>query len=508
MKIAVIEDEKPIREGLVHILNKISPEYQVVGSAENGAEGLILLEEEMPDLIMLDIQMPDMDGLQMLKEARARGIYTKVIILTAYSDFSYAKKAIELGIENYLLKPVNLTELKKTLEKIKEELFVEQRGKNSLSLEKILKDILDGEYEKNERLDAVLADNYGIIQGHSLYCMYIFLGKYYESEKKEVGLFLEELKEHNPERKLCWLSREKQQAALVCFYGEEDVSKLLKYVKHSVVPACSVRLHDRGVFTWKECKGLNRLTETELELEKACGWHLILGDRVLIECEKILQMRTYQFIYPAELENRARRAVIHMNAEEFTGCFQKFMKYGRIEVHSPQELREVCIRFAYAIINTAKECGTLRDEELMVQRVLKTILGAVSWEEIEAVMMELFSRIEISQINQTSSEYLVQKALTIMKECYSDGITLEETARRLHVTEQYLGTQLKKETGTSFTETVRKFKIMHVKELLLDTDLKLNQIAAMTGFSNPKYMSKVFKQEEGMLPNEYRRINA
>ena len=265
MKIAVIEDEKPIREGLVHILNKISPEYQVVGSAENGAEGLILLEEEMPDLIMLDIQMPDMDGLQMLKEARARGIYTKVIILTAYSDFSYAKKAIELGIENYLLKPVNLTELKKTLEKIKEELFVEQRGKNSLSLEKILKDILDGEYEKNERLDAVLADNYGIIQGHSLYCMYIFLGKYYESEKKEVGLFLEELKEHNQEQKLCWLPREKQQAALVCFYGEEDVSKLLKYVKHSVVPACSVRLHDRGVFTWKECKGLRRLTETERE---------------------------------------------------------------------------------------------------------------------------------------------------------------------------------------------------------------------------------------------------
>ncbi len=97
MKIAVVEDEKPIREGLVHILNKISPEYQVVGSAENGAEGLILLEEEMPDLIMLDIQMPDMDGLQMLKEARARGIYTKVIILTAYSDFSYAKKSNRTG---------------------------------------------------------------------------------------------------------------------------------------------------------------------------------------------------------------------------------------------------------------------------------------------------------------------------------------------------------------------------------------------------------------------------
>ena len=60
MKIAVIEDEKPIREGLVHILNKISPEYQVVGSAENGTEGLKLMEEEMQDLIMLDIKIPDM----------------------------------------------------------------------------------------------------------------------------------------------------------------------------------------------------------------------------------------------------------------------------------------------------------------------------------------------------------------------------------------------------------------------------------------------------------------
>ena len=87
MKIAVIEDEKPIREGLVHILNKISPEYQVVGSAENGAEGLILLEEEMPDLIMLDIQMPDMDGLQMLKEAR-RNLYK--------SDYSYSLLGFQL----------------------------------------------------------------------------------------------------------------------------------------------------------------------------------------------------------------------------------------------------------------------------------------------------------------------------------------------------------------------------------------------------------------------------
>lgn len=507
MRIAVVEDERPIREGLVHILKKISPEYQVVGSAENGKEGLILIEEEKPDLILLDIQMPDMDGLQMLKEARKKGILAKVVILTAYSDFSYAKKAIALGIENYLLKPVNLTELRNTLTKIKEELFVEQRGQNSLSLEKVIKDALEGEYEESGRLEEVLREKHGFSSCQKLYCMYLFMGKYYASEKEAAEVFLEELQEHNPDKKMCWLWREKQKAVFICFYKTEKYDKLVKYLKKSVVPAFSMRIHDHGAFAGKECEGLRGLMEIEKELKDACGWHLILGNRVLIKCEKIPQMRTYQFAYPADLENQARSSVIHLDYAEFTRCFQAFMEAGLREVHSPQEIREVCIRFAYAVINTAKECGTLKDEELLVQKVLHSILQAVFWEDIMEVMMELFTCIESDEKMQTSGEVLVRKALSIIKECYSDGINLEETARRLHVTEQYLGAQLKKETGFSFIEITRRYKIGHVKQLLLDTNLKLNQIASMTGFSDPKYMSKVFKQEVGMLPNEYRRMN-
>ena len=101
MKIAVIEDEKPIREGLVHILNKISPEYQVVGSAKNGAEGLILLEEEMPDLIMLDIQMPDLDGLNL---SRMVPPSTRVIFTTAFKE--YAFDSYEVNALDFLLKPI------------------------------------------------------------------------------------------------------------------------------------------------------------------------------------------------------------------------------------------------------------------------------------------------------------------------------------------------------------------------------------------------------------------
>lgn len=152
-----------------------------------------------------------------------------------------------------------------------------------------------------------------------------------------------------------------------------------------------MRIHDHGAFAGKECQGLGELAEIENALTEACGWHLILGNRVLIKCKKIAQLRKNRFTYPADLENQARSAVIHLDYPAFTRCFQQFMEAGLREVHSPQEIREVCIRFAYAVVNTAKECGTLRDEDLLVQKILHTILNAVFWEEIMDAMLELFA---------------------------------------------------------------------------------------------------------------------
>lgn len=126
MNIVVVEDAKPIREGLANILHRIDSTYQVAGKAADGVEGLKLIREIKPDLVIMDIQMPDMDGLTMLEKVREEKIDCKVIVLTAYSDFNYAKKAIELGIENYLLKPIKIAELKNALHQVEESLDKER----------------------------------------------------------------------------------------------------------------------------------------------------------------------------------------------------------------------------------------------------------------------------------------------------------------------------------------------------------------------------------------------
>ena len=509
MRIAVIEDEKPIREGLIRILQKMNPDMDIVGSAQNGLDGIQLVQEEKPELIFLDIQMPDMDGLQMLKELRKKKIEVKVIILTAYSDFGYAKEAISLGIENYLLKPVDLTELQKTLKKVKEELLIEQRGQESLTLEQLFTEILEGEKKLDTRLEEVLEETYGVSSSEQIGCLYISLGSFFEQDKSRVKHFLEEMAGHGHAAGMCWIERKAEKAILVCFYSISNMDKFRNYIKHSVFPACASGVREHGIFVWKECGGLQELVQAEKELKETESWNLIFGKNILIECDRIREIRTYRFAYPSEIESCARHAVICMDSAGFVKCFQQFMETCILQVHSPQDIREVCIRFAYSVINTAKECGTLKDDERMVQYVLKTILNAVRWEEIMDVMLELFSRIQSKKSEQppSSTEMLVQKALSVIRESYSDAISLEQLSARLHVTETYLGKLLKRETGMSFTEILRKQRIDEVKRLLLDSDLKLTQIAAMTGFTDSKYMSKVFRGETGMLPNEYRRIN-
>lgn len=115
MKIVIVEDEIRIREGLTKLISKLDDKYEVVGQAENGQTGLALICRENPDIIITDIKMPVMDGLQMLEEIQEKGLQIKTIVLSAYSEFEYARGAMRMGVKEYLVKPIAVTVFSETL---------------------------------------------------------------------------------------------------------------------------------------------------------------------------------------------------------------------------------------------------------------------------------------------------------------------------------------------------------------------------------------------------------
>ena len=112
LRVLVVDDEALVRRGIVLGINWAELECVVVGEAGNGEEGVELALRLDPGLIITDIRMPRMDGIEMMNALRARGCQAHVIVLTAYSDFSYARSALKFGADDYLLKPFHDQELK------------------------------------------------------------------------------------------------------------------------------------------------------------------------------------------------------------------------------------------------------------------------------------------------------------------------------------------------------------------------------------------------------------
>lgn len=120
-KLLIVEDENIIRKGLVHTIDWLSLGFTVIGEAENGRVGLELIKSNEPDLVITDIKMPEVDGLEMISTAKEKYKFES-IILTSYGEFDYAKKAIDIGVSNYLLKPINEDLLFDVVNKIKDKI--------------------------------------------------------------------------------------------------------------------------------------------------------------------------------------------------------------------------------------------------------------------------------------------------------------------------------------------------------------------------------------------------
>lgn len=118
----IIDDEQIVREGIEELIDWEEAGYRLGSSGRDGREGLANILRENPDLVLVDIKMPGLNGLEVIKEAKSQGFSGHFIILTGFSEFEYAKAAISMGVEGYLLKPIDEDELLEYVEKIRKKL--------------------------------------------------------------------------------------------------------------------------------------------------------------------------------------------------------------------------------------------------------------------------------------------------------------------------------------------------------------------------------------------------
>lgn len=507
MKVAIIESDGQVRDEIEKILKKMDLSYELAGTALNGKDGYELISSEHPDLVIMDIQLPKMNGLSMLKKLRKEQAGCKVLVLTENEDFNDARQAIELGVDSYLLKPVKPAQFRKAVAQIAGKLAEERGMKSTFTIENIFLGCLNGQLHPDETFHEMTMENYGFTVNDKGAVFTVSLGDKYEAEKTEARRLVENAAEAAGSFSAYVIEADVWEALIVLVYRFTDGEPKDTYFRKTIVPLLCSNLQGAVICMWAEMEHLLDVPEVLKTMRKNLEWNLLYDRGELIREDEIEKLEVVPLKYPAEIEAQARQAVLAGKIEELKKCYYRLYALFRQEPYSPEEMKNALIRFNMAAVNAYKTQREL-ESELQIQKCMQAISESMSWRQMRTAMENFFQVVGfgmLEEVDDTELSTLVRKAAQLARKYYDQGITLEETAGRLFVSVEYLSSQFKKETGMGFTETVRKYRIERIKGLLVSTRLKLNQIAELTGYTDPKYMSRVFKEEVGMLPTEYRK---
>lgn len=511
MRIAIIEDEYVIRKGLSKILEKINSKYEIVGQAEDGLEGLDLVKTKSPDLIITDIKMPKMDGLELLHALRNDGIRVKAIVLSAYSEFEYAQKAISLGVSEYILKPISIPDLTSALEHIEKQLdeeknFKAESPKELYELGSILSRSILENLNISDDLNGFLKKQYNLSAEDELGIFEIYLGELFSEKINKLKSYLKSL--NKKDFNFSTLEFSQDNIVILVIYNIQSKDKVSSYFEKGFIPVIKNNLSNEFVYGLTFSDGLLKINENVEALKKKLQFNLTLGEGKLINYDVACNIKTKQFLYPIDIENKIKVAIVNKDVDNIKETFKVFEAYCKSEIYEPKDVKEACVNFCWTVINTSKELNSSLYENLDVQTTLKKIMLSITWGEIEDVLYRLFTKILESNAKEDNKNVslVVKRAQSLIHEYYNQGINLDEIAAKLNITADYLGKQFKKEIGETFNTYARNYRINKVKTLLLGTELKIYQIAELTGYSDSKYMSKVFKETTGYLPNDYRKL--
>lgn len=510
MRAIIVEDEIRIREGLCRLLGKTFPEIEISGVAENGRDGALLIEKMLPELVITDIKMPVMDGLEMLRIVQEKGIEMEVIILTAYSEFSYAQQAVKMGASDYLLKPVVVQEFVQTIRKIQNRCEQKKRQMPEAvgSLEHILSGITHGISEFNDEMKQFLLKQYGIDKKTSFLELLIYMGdlfeKNHEKKKREISFLMEQKKKWN----YCMVDLEYDKTLLVLIYDYDSRQEVERWYQNQIMFQKRDEREKEISYGMLEVNGVCEIRQGYQRLCPYMDWNIVLGDDVLISYPKVTKIKTEVCIYPVELENQLKVSICTGDGDAIEKIMAKFCgHFASGKVYAPKDIKESYVRFLWAFLNITKEIGIIGYQEVNQRNLLDKIMGARSERELRSTCEMLLEKIRILKTETEANSFSVKKAQSMIHEFYADGITLGEIADRLNMTQEYLGKQFYKELGINFSTYIRDYRIGKAKELLIGTQLKQYEIAEKVGYTDAKYFARVFKECIGISPAEYRKSN-
>jgi two-component system, response regulator YesN len=519
-KVLIVDDEPLILNGIESIVNWEEMGLVIIGKALDGTKAIKIVENEKVDIIITDIKMPVMDGLELICKIRDKGFNIKFIILSGFNDFEYVKKAITLGIENYLLKPINKDELNSTLanaiEKIESELLqkIHQREDMNILKQNLLYRWVTNGISVDELLDK--SEMIGVNLCYSQFAVSIVKILYNENSytkyKNDSSLMVfavyniccEIIAENSTGICFCDLNGnvvivfmdKKLDKVQIKKTLEKCISHINKYINLDLfISTGDIQSDPEHVF--------NSYTRSK-ELQ---DYFLVMQPNVSIDPDTIVDSFTYGNQIDGIDFEHMQDIIVSKKKEEISSFLSKiFIHLESSPAISRSYVQTIAVEILFHIRNYImknKGGSTVRFEHLMMN--FSNSLNIKSLDEVMKWLHQVMSSsIDFITSEEVNANPLARQVLNYITANYTKELSMKSLSDTFKVNAAHLGQLLKKETGEMFSDYLNRLRVEKAKELLVSTDLKAGKVSEMVGYLDNNHFFKCFKKLTGISPTEYR----
>lgn len=479
--VMLVDDEAMILRGLLRLIPWEDYGLEVTATVTSGMQAWELFQKNRFDIVITDIRMPHMDGIALLKKIHAHDIHTKCIVVSGYDDFAYIKQALQLGIENYLLKPINEEELSATLLSTVHKLENESKQAHITRLgEDTMRDHLVERWIAGNMAWDELRSRAALVNLQMEAEWYVVAivrtAKAFDSSAlpsvvSGVRLFVSMME---PQLVTLLLAGE---GSLPDVQNETQTLFCEPFPQHMDIGMSSVVLHPEDV------------PAAQKEAYRALVWHKLLpGHTDLLHVPQPSEALDGA-IAKAQLASAVQRGASQKAIEQALAVC-----WAEVEAQ-PTENRQFAILYDLLEIVDAESSRA------------SSVAAAEHHTTMESAWLAFCETIrhQAESRTVTSPNPTVEAIYRYVDHHYQEDISLKKLGDDLHFNPAYLGQLFKQHSGMLFLDYLCSYRIDKAKILLTTSVYRSGDIAKMVGFRNPNYFANVFYKLTGMYPTVYRK---
>ena len=535
IKVFLVEDEMVIRRGIKNSIDWEKEGYIFCGEASDGELAYPMIIKEKPDILITDIRMPFMDGLELCKLVKEELPNIKILILSGYDEFDYAKEAIRLGVTEYLLKPISTGKLLEALNGVSESIRREKEDKDLVR--KYMEEMRENtEHEKQKFFEQMIAGNLSMadaLETGKKYEMNLSAGMYnlllfrftLGEENRKSGELLEEAEyaiEKLTERLEYVFEFQRGVegwAFLLMADNEEQMSERVKELSkdlEEIMKNYSTIAYFGGI--GQPVARLRELEESFREAERALAARFTMELNRIISVEDIRMAQNVDTLDDIEITSFGEIEKTRTMLEKIlnNGAEDEIDEFVDVYINElPEEnlksvlMRQYIIMDAYIVMMSFCEKiegieGEMQAQSEELKNSMKTIQ---TLEEIKNYIRMLLKKIIGVRDTISGRRYsdIIEIAKDQIRKTYmSDEISLNTIAAEVGMSPSYFSSIFSKEMGKTFVEYLTEIRMDRAKELLMCSSMKTSEIGYEVGYKDPHYFSYIFKKTQNCTPKEFR----